>query len=93
MGEHHGPVSRENHVGPAGHVGYVKSVAESAPMEPASEDHLGFRVFGPDPAHHKPALFGIQYVGGLASDHSDIGAIRLQRSSPGPVCQLQRRQV
>ena len=44
MGEHYGSVFREHHVGPAWHVGDVKPIAESAPMEPEPEHHFGFRV-------------------------------------------------
>ena len=62
-------------------------------MEPAPEHHFRIRVLAPDPTHDKPALFGIQYVGGLASVRSDVNAIRIQRSSPPPKCQLQRPPV
>ena len=78
MHKNDSPVSRKYHVGLAGHVRYVKSEAESAPVKAAPEQHFGFRVSVPDPAHDKTALLRIQYVSDFTPSRRYVCFIWLQ---------------
>ena len=91
--KYHGLMSGEHHVGLAGQVRSMKPVAEAARVKPAPEEHFGFGVLAPDPAHDEPALFRRQYVGDFLSFRGGALAVRFQRRSPLPANQAERRSV
>ena len=89
--ENHGAKSREHHIRFAGYARSVEPVAEAAAVKPAPQEHFGFGILAPDPAHDEPALVRRQYVGDFVPGRRDIRGIRLQRRSPSPADQVQRR--
>ena len=86
--KYHGPMSREHHVRFAGQVGSMKPVAEATRVKPVPEDHFGFGILAPDPAHDEPALFRRQYVGDFVAFGVGTHALRLQRRSPKSAIQV-----